>query len=260
MMDSTGLVRRYDERGGRWVRLVLHAPRGNLLSLAMVCALGDTLDAAFRRPGLQWLTLEGAASEFSWGADIAEHRPDAMRTVLPATHHVVRQLLGAPVPTAALVRGRCLGGGFELALCCDDILAASDAMFGCPEVKVGAFPPIAALLLPPRVGASRASRAIVTGDQQGAEYWHDAGLVSLVPPEGDLYLAAREWFDSRLAPKSAVALAHASRASRLLLRTQVEPLIDQVERQYLDELLPTHDATEGVDAFLQKRRPEWRDR
>ncbi len=258
-MDPTELVRRYDERGGRWVRLVLQAPRGNLLSLAMVRALADTLDAALRRPGLRWLTLEGAEAEFSWGADIAEHRPDAMRTVLPATHAVVRQLLQAPVPTAALVQGRCLGGGFELALCCDDILATSDAVFGCPEVKVGAFPPIAALLLPLRVGASRAARAVVTGDQQSAAYWHEAGLVSLVPPEGDLHLASREWFDSRLAPTSAVALAHATRASRLLLRAQVEPLIDQVERQYLDELLLTHDAAEGVDAFLAKRRPEWRD-
>ena len=123
-----------------------------------------------------------------------------------------------------------------------------------PEVDVGAFPPIGALLLPLRVGASRAGRAIVTGNQQTAEYWHEAGLVSLVPRGHDLLASAGEWFDSRLAGKSAIALSHAARAARALVRTQVEPLIAQLERGYLDELLATHDAVEGVDAWLAKRR------
>ena len=254
------LVTRIDERGGRWIRLVLDAPRGNLLSLAMVEALRDALQTAAGVAGLRWLTVEGAAGEFSFGADLKEHRPEPMRQVLPATHAMLRQWLAVPVPTAALVEGRCLGGAFELALCCDDVLAASSATFGCPEVKIGAFAPIGALLLPLRAGASRAGRAIVTGDQQSAEYWHQAGLVSLVPPGHDLVESAREWFDSRLAGKSAVALGHAARATRVLLRAQAEPLIDQLERQYLDELLTTHDAVEGVEAWLAKRPPHWEDR
>ena len=256
----SGLIERVDERGGRWIRLVLNARRGNLLSLAMVRALGAALTAAAVVPGLRWLTVEGADGEFSFGADLDEHRAEPMRTVLPETHGMLRQWLSIPVPTAALVEGRCLGGGFELALCCDDILAASDATFGCPEVDVGAFPPIGALLLPLRVGASRASRAIVTGDHQSADYWHEAGLVSLVPPGHDVRASAGEWFDRRLAGKSAVALAHAARASRALLRAQAEPLIEALERQYLDELLGTHDAEEGVAAFFEKRAARWQDR
>lgn len=259
MSGSRDLVSRIDERKGRWVRLVLNRPRGNLLALDMVRALRDAL-AGVSVTSLRWLTIEGAGGEFSWGADLREHRPQPMRTVLPATHALLRDLLAVPVPTAALVEGRCLGGGFELALCCDDILAASDAAFGCPEVKVGAFAPIAALLLPLRVGASRASRAIITGDRQSADYWHQAGLVSLVPPGLDLRQSAGEWFDSRLAGSSAVALAHASRATRAWVRAQAEPLIDALERQYLGELLASHDAVEGVEAFLQKRTPRWQDR
>jgi cyclohexa-1,5-dienecarbonyl-CoA hydratase len=253
-------VDRIDERDGRWIRLVLNAPRGNLLTHAMVVALSDALQAATMVPGLRWLTIEGAAGEFSFGADLHEHRPEPMRSVLPATHALLRQWLVAPVPTAALVEGRCLGGGFELALCCDDILASTEAVFGCPEVKVGAFPPIGALLLPLRVGASRAARAIITGDQQPADYWHQAGLVSLVPPGRALQAAAGEWFDSRLAGKSAVALSHAARATRAVVRSQVEPLVRTLEAQYLDELLLTHDAVEGVDAWLEKRNPRWEDR
>lgn len=238
----------------------MSSPPGNLLSLRMVRELDQALDVAATQHGLCWLTIEGAGGEFSFGADLNEHRPEPMRTVLPATHAMLRKLLALPVPTAALVDGRCLGGGFELALCCDDILAGNGAGFGCPEINVGAFAPIASLLLPLRVGGARASRALVAGGQQSAAYWQRAGLVSMVRPGGDLHASAGQWFDRRLAGKSAVALGHAARASRLVVRTQIEPLIDRLERQYLDELLATDDAAEGVAAWLEKRAPRWRDR
>ena len=136
------LVRSIAERGGHWIRIVMDAPRGNLLSLRMVRDLDQALDAAVTGRGVRWLTIEGAGGEFSFGADLKEHRPEPMRTVLPATHALLRRWLAVPVPTAALVEGRCLGGGFELALCCDDILAHGRATFGCPEVNVAAFAPI----------------------------------------------------------------------------------------------------------------------
>ncbi len=130
-----------DEADGHWRRLVLEAPPGNVLSLTMVRALGEALAQAATVSGLRWLTVEGAAGEFSYGASIPEHLPEPMREVLPATHAVLRALLAFPAPTAALVEGRCLGGGFELALCCDDILTSAAATFGLPEVALGAYPP-----------------------------------------------------------------------------------------------------------------------
>lgn len=256
----TALVRSIAERKGRWIRIIMDAPRGNLLSRQMVRDLDQALDAALARPGLRWLTIEGAGGEFSFGADLEEHRPEPMRTVLPETHALLRKWLSAPVPTAALVEGRCLGGGFELALCCDDILAHGRATFGCPEINVAAFAPIASLLLPLRVGASRATRTLVAGGHQPAEYWHRAGLVSLVAPGHDLRPSAARWFDQRLAGKSAVALGHAVRAARTLVWAHVEPHLDRLERQYLDELLLTADAAEGVNAWLEKRAPRWKDR
>ncbi len=252
------LVRTQASRDGAWRRIQLNAPPGNLLSLEVIRALGGALHELESTPGIKWLTIEGAGEEFSFGARIQEHEPGLMATVLPETHRVIRQVLAFPAPTAALVNGRCLGGGFELALACDDILATDAATFGLPEIRLAAFPPVAAALLPLRVGASRATRAIVTGQLQPAGYWHDAGLLSMVAPTASLLEAAGAWFDTHLSPHSAVALSHAVAAARLTLRAQAEPALDRAERDYLGGLLKTHDAAEGVQAWIDKRAPNWK--
>jgi cyclohexa-1,5-dienecarbonyl-CoA hydratase len=254
----SALVDTLSARDGAWRRLILNSPRGNLLSLEMVRALGAAIHALEAERGLKWLTIEGCGGEFSFGARIQEHVPEMMGTVLRETHAVFKRLLAFPAPTAALVEGRCLGGGFELALACDDIIATDDAVFGLPEIKLASFPPAAAALLPLRVGASRATRAIVTGQAQAAQYWHDAGLVSVAGPQASLLDAASAWFDAQLSPHSAVALAHAAAAARLTVRAQAEPALDRAERDYLVGLVTTDDAIEGVQAFLEKRKPRWR--
>jgi cyclohexa-1,5-dienecarbonyl-CoA hydratase len=252
-------VRVVQEAGGGWRRLVLDAPPGHILTLEVVRQLIAAVDDAQSTRGLRWLTIEGTGGQFSYGASIPEHVPALMRDLLPSVHALFRAVLAFPAPTAALVDGRCLGGGFELALCCDDIIATAAASFGLPEIKLGAFPPAGAALLPIRVGASRASRAIVTGDSQPAAYWHDAGLVSLVPESLTLEAAARGWFERHLATLSAEALAHAALAAREVWRPAVERAIVSTEGRYLNELVATHDASEGVRAWLEKRPPEWRD-
>lgn len=256
---SGPLVRVIDEAGGTWRRLRLDAPPGHILSLAMVQTLNMALGDAAQRPGLKWLTIEGSRGQFSYGASIPEHLPARMAEVLPAMHELMRRVLDFPAPTAALVGGRCLGGGFELALCCDSIVATGDARLGLPEIKLAAFPPVAAALLPVRVGATMASRAVITGDALPASYWHQAGLVSVVPETATLYEAAFCWFARYLAPRPAVALRHAARATRAVWRPQVEQAIVENERRYLDELLASPDAEEGVRAWMESRPPRWRE-
>jgi cyclohexa-1,5-dienecarbonyl-CoA hydratase len=248
------------ERDGTWLRIALAAPPGNVLSLALVEQLRHVIAGARDRPTLKWLTIESAGKDFSFGASIPEHLPEHMPRVLPESHRLLKDLLAFPAATAALVKGRCLGGGFELALACDDIIATPDARFALPEIQLGAFPPAAAALLPPRVGASRATRAIVTGEVRLVEYWHGAGLVSMVAPQASLFSAAQDWFDRYLAPRSAVALSHAAQASRLTLRAQAEPALDAAEAQYLHQLLKTADAAEGIHAWIDKRPPQWKNR
>jgi cyclohexa-1,5-dienecarbonyl-CoA hydratase len=255
----SALVEVVSSRNGAWRRIVLGGGRGNLLSLDLIHALGEALHAMESERGIKWLTIEGAGGEFSYGARIQEHTPEMMATVLPATHRIIKRLLAFPAATASLVDGRCLGGGFELALACDDIIATESATFGLPEIRLAAFAPAAAAILPLRVGASRAARAIVTGQIQGAQYWHEAGLLSMVAPQSSLLDAAAAWFDAQLSPHSAVAMSHAVAAARLTLRAQAEPALEAAERDYLGGLLKTADATEGVNAWLEKRSPNWKD-
>lgn len=257
-MNNDRLVQVLSGRDGAWRRVIIGGGRGNLLSLDLVQAIGDALHDLESERGIKWVTFEGSGGEFSYGAKIQGHTPEMMQTVLPETHRLIKRILTFPAPTAALVEGRCLGGGFELAMACDDIIATDSTVFGLPEIRLAAFPPVAAALLPLKVGASRATRAIVTGQTQTATYWHDAGLISMVAPQSSLLNAAEGWFDQHLSRYSSVALAHAAAAARLTVRAQAEPALDQAERDYLSGLLKTKDAIEGVNAFLEKRTPNWR--
>ncbi len=239
------------------MRIILDQPPGNLLSLHMIRALARVLETSARPR--KWITFEGAGDNFCFGATIQEHVRGPMEQVLVETHGLFRHILALPAPTAALVQGRCLGGGFELALTCDAVIAVGDAVMGLPEIRLGAFPPAGAALLPLRVGASRAA-AVITGEALSAGEWRKAGLIETLAPPGELIESAGRWFDSHLAPRSAVALAAAATSSRLALRSIAEPALAAAEKLYLDRVLPTADAAEGVRAFIDKRLPRWKDR
>ncbi|HSC28177.1 MAG TPA: enoyl-CoA hydratase/isomerase family protein [Vicinamibacterales bacterium] len=240
--------------------LRLFHPKGNIITAEIVEALGSALQTVGENPHLKLVTLEGAGTDFSYGASVPEHRADVIGSVLPAMHALIDDLLHVPAVTAAVVRGRCLGGGFELALACDFIFAAEDATFGLPEISLGVFPPAASALLPLRVGAASATRAILTGESRPAAEWRDRGLLELVVPAAELDAAVDRWFERHLGPKSAAALRYAAAAARAGLVAQVRATLPVVERLYLTELMRTHDAVEGIDAFMQKRPPRWLDR
>jgi cyclohexa-1,5-dienecarbonyl-CoA hydratase len=238
----------------------LYDVKGNCLTLAMVQALRAALEPLAENPHLKLVTIEGEGADFSFGASIPEHAPDRIREVLPAMHQLLRDLLDVPAVTAAVVRGRCLGGGLELALACDFLFAADDAVLGLPEIDLGVFPPAAAALLPWKVGASRASRAILTGALLSAHEWRQMGLIELTAPASGLSAAVDAWFDAKLAPKSAIALQYASLAARACVAGHFNEEISGLERLYLDDLMRTADAAEGIAAFIEKRAPKWLDR
>jgi cyclohexa-1,5-dienecarbonyl-CoA hydratase len=234
--------------------------KGNCLTAAMVAALRAALEPLGENPHLKLVTFEGEGSEFSFGASIPEHAPDRIREVLPAMHQLLGDVLDVPAPTAAIVRGRCLGGGFELALACDFIVASDDAVLGLPEIQLGVFPPAASALLPWKIGAPRAARAILTGAVLPARDWQQMGLIELLSPAGELAAAVDAWFEAQLAPKSAAALRYASLAARETTAAHFKAAIATLERLYLDDLMRTADAAEGIAAFMEKRPPDWRDR
>jgi len=237
----------------------LFHPKGNIITLEMIEALAEGLVALGGETHLKLITIEGDGEDFSFGASIPEHAPGEIERVLPEAHRLTLALLDAPAPTAAVVRGRCFGGGFEIALACDLIFASQSATFGLPEVALGVFPPAAAALLPHRVGTARATRAILSGASTSAADWHLAGLVEVVVADSDLDQTIDRWFAGHLAPKSASALRYAARAARATLQRQVAAILPELERLYLNDVMRTQDAREGLAAFLEKRVPHWTD-
>jgi len=239
-------------------QLVIERPKANIVSLAVIGDLRGAL-ARVSGPHVRLVTIEGAGDHFSFGAAVDEHVPATIDRVLAALGDLVRDLLALPAPTAAVVRGRCLGGGFEIALACDFLFAADTAVLGVPEVSLGVFPPLAAAILPVRVGASRAADVVITGEPRGVPFWQAAGLVARTAPAADLERAVDDFFRAHLAPRSAVALSAAAAASRLAVRHQIDVALPALERLYLDDLMRTDDATEGIAAFMEKRQPRWSD-
>jgi cyclohexa-1,5-dienecarbonyl-CoA hydratase len=237
----------------------LFHPKGNIITAEMIRAFGQSLETIAENPHLKLVTIEGVGADFSFGASIPEHAPGEIGRVLPAAHALIYALLDLPVVTAALVRGRCLGGGFEIALACDLIFAEQSAVFGLPEVTLGVFPPAASALLPVRIGTARATSAIVTGKARPASDWHAAGLLEAVVPDGALDGEVDRWFEAQLRWKSGTALRYATAAARLSLRQHVRAVLPELEQLYLKDLMQTHDAGEGIAAFLDKRSPKWTD-
>jgi len=238
----------------------LFHPKGNIITEEMIAALGQALETLAQNPHLKLVTFEGAGADFSFGASIPEHAPGEIGRVLPQAHALIHALMDLPAVTAAVVRGRCLGGGFEIALACDFIFAERSAVFGLPEIALGVFPPAASALLPPRIGTARATSAILTGKTiSSADAWQ-SGLLEFVADDGTVDAAVDRWFDAYLRKKSAAALRHAAAAARLSLRQHVTAILPELEGLYLNDLMRTEDAAEGIAAFLGKREPRWIDR
>ncbi len=245
---------------GALLRVVLDEPRANVLSMEMMREIGASLDAHASDPDLRLVVLRGAGGNFSFGASVPEHRRESAPAMLAAFHALVRRVARFPIPVACLVEGRCLGGAFELALASHFVFATEDASFACPEIKLGVFPPVLAVLGPRRLGGALAERMLLTGAPLDAAGARACGFVAHVLPPGsdpDAWLAT--WFAETLAPLSPFSLREATRVARAGsgLSASLEGPLAEAERAYVERLLPSHDGNEGIDAFLAKRAPKW---
>lgn len=235
-------------------------PKGNIITDELVGQLRQALEDLSQSTSLRLLVIEGEGRDFSFGANIPEHAPGTIEQSLPLFHGLILDLLAMPVPTAAVVRGRCVGGGFEIALACDFIFASDDATFALPEIKLGVFAPVATVLLPKRVGLAAATSALLTGGSRTAAEWKSLGLIELVAPADGLTSSVDAWFNATLARHSAEALRYAVRGLRAPISEAAAREIPEIERLYLNDVMRSHDAKEGIEAFLEKRAPRWRDR
>lgn len=238
-------------------RLTLDRPPINILSIAMLREILAMLTEAAADESLKALVLSAEGKMFSAGVDVADHTAEKVAELIPLFDQVCVSLAGFPAPTVAVVQGSALGGGFELVSCCDLVVASEDAHFGQPEIKLGVIPPIAALRLPRHIGARRAAEILLTGEPLDAVEAVRVGLINRAVPASQLD-ATVEIVIRTLTGLSAAALRACKRAMRLGVDEWVG--LEAVERLYLEELMATQDAQEGLAAFLEKRPPVWTDR
>ncbi|MDH3497487.1 MAG: enoyl-CoA hydratase-related protein [Gemmatimonadota bacterium] len=234
-------------------RLVLAHPPVNILTRAVLGDLRAQLDEWATRPDVRVLLLTADGKHFSAGADVGEHLPPAHEQLIPEFVATVRSLAAFPVPTVAGVRGRCLGGGFELVQAIDLMVAGEGATFGQPEILLGVIPPAACALLPALVGRGAAAELVFTGEAIDAPRAARLGLVQRVVPDAEVDEAAL-LLAGLVARHSRAALVCAKRA---LATGGSDPALDAAERVYLAELMRSADAVEGLHAFLEKRTPAW---
>jgi cyclohexa-1,5-dienecarbonyl-CoA hydratase len=252
---STEAVRFQDADGARWI--TLDRPPVNVLDIAAIEGLAAALADLDGRRDLKAVVLGSAIPRtFSAGADVRDHARERVGAMLEAFHAVFRRLHALPQATVAAVDGTCLGGGCELAASCDIVLATARSVFGQPEIDVGCFPPVAAVLLP-RLAPRAAAEFVLTGAPIGAAEAARVGLVSRVVD--DLEAETRRVV-RLLTGKSAAVLGLARRAMREGEHGSFGDALARVERLYLQELVPTEDMEEGVRAFTEKRPPRWKDR
>ena len=244
---------------GPVARILLKRPPVNVLNIEMMKEINEALKLVQATSGLRVLVFQAEGKFFSAGVDVAEHTKDKVREMIEVFHDIFNNLNKVKVPTVALCAGPALGGGCEVALWCDFVLASEKAKFGQPEIKVGVFPPIAAYLLPNTIPMKYAAEMLLTGDTYTSAEMKAMGLVNRVFPD-DKFQAEAEAFLEKITSNSAVVLEMTKKAMLAAKGKSYDQAMPDIEHIYLNKLMGTEDASEGLKAFMEKRKPVWKDK
>ena len=240
-------------------RVTLDRPPLHILDLPTIREYSAALSRVERDRAV--VCILGAAGDkaFSVGVDIADHTREKVPAMLEQFHGLIRKVRRLECVTIAAVRGVALGGGFELALACDMIVAEEGATFGVPEIWLGCFPPVAAAVLPRHLAPQKAYEIVLSGEPITAAEATQMGLVNALAARGKLE-ETLDRFVARFTEKSGAALRVAKRALRVSEDAAFGAALEAIERLYLDDLMRTRDAEEGIQAFIERRQPKWEDR
>jgi cyclohexa-1,5-dienecarbonyl-CoA hydratase len=245
------------EKKERVSRITVDRPPLNVLDIPLLLELDATLASCANESETDVLVIQGAGQKaFSAGVDIRDHTREKVPEMLDVVHGVIRKLFAAPQVTIAAVQGVCLGGGCELATCCDFVLASEDSSFATPEIQVGCYPPVALARFAFLIGYHRAAEMILTGRRFSAREALDMGLISRVLP-GDQLEAGVESLLEDLLGKSGAVLRVTVKGLRELSLKGFSAALARSEQLYREELLRTHDVEEGIRAFVEKRKARW---
>jgi cyclohexa-1,5-dienecarbonyl-CoA hydratase len=237
-------------------RITLRHPPRNVIDVPMMDELVLALEEIDAREDISIVLLGGDSKTFSAGVDVAAHTPDKVGAMLTRFHSVIRTFLATRKVTIASVHGHCLGGGAELAMVCDIVYTTRLAQWGFPEIKLGCYPPVACTALAAVVGHKHAAELILTGRSISGEEAAQIGLVTRAVGESDLSAVVDECV-GRLSRRSPAALALAKKALYAWDAMHFDKGLARAEKIYLEELMNTEDAREGIRAFMEKREPKW---
>ena len=244
----------------RVARITLARPPLNVLNIAMMREIGRALSESAQREVVAIVfDADKNSRAFSAGVAIEEHVEETIYQMLDSFHAIFRQLDQIAKPAIALVDGAALGGGCELVAACDIVIASDRSRFGQPEIKLGVFPPVAAVLLPRVIGEKRARELILTGEIIDATEASRLGLCNHVVPPAHLEAKLLEVL-SKLKELSGTSLQFTRQALDLGRGRSLDAALSEQENMYLHELMKTADANEGIKAFMEKRKPVWRNR
>lgn len=238
--------------------IVLSREPLNWLNIEMMEEINSALDS-FKNQNLKILLIKADGKAFSVGVEVAEHMGGLAEKMIEVFHGMFRRMDELGAPSIAVVDGAALGGGCELAIYCDMVLASERAKFGQPEIQVGVFPPIAALVMPRVMGRKKAMELILTGDTIAAKEAYALGLVNHVFPVDALQTEV-EKFIGKFKNLSGVVLKSTRKACLVGLSDDPKKGLKDIEHVYLEELMKTDDAMEGLNAFLEKRKPQWKEK
>jgi cyclohexa-1,5-dienecarbonyl-CoA hydratase len=241
---------------GAGFKIILNAPKGNILDIEMMKEIHEALDKLSSKKDLKLIIFAGAGENFSYGASVKDHTKTKAKEMLSLFHGIFYKLIDLSVLTAAEVKGQCLGGAMELVAFSNFVFADPETRFAQPEIQLGVFPPPACLILPLRIGQARADEIILTGRSIRAGWAREIGLVTEVTSELSSHLEA--WAKQEILPKSAASLRYSLKAARYMFNQTIKEKLPIIEKIYLEQLMATYDANEGIASFLEKRKPVWR--
>lgn len=239
--------------------LTLDHPPLNILTRAVLGEYREAMKNLANAPALRVVRLVATGRHFSAGADVGEHLPPEYAELIPEFAETIEAIAAFPLPVVAGVRGRCLGGGFELAQAADVVVAGEGASFGQPEILLGVTAPAACVLLPRRIGYGDAAALLFTGDPIPAARAKELGFVHAIVADEAVDEEALA-LARKIARHSAAALRETKRALREAAAMPRAEALRWTARAYVHDLMTGHDALEGLKAFLEKRPAEWRHR
>ena len=241
------------------VTILLDDGKGNVLDHIMMEELQNTFNSFAENKDLKLIVLEGAGKHFSFGASVEEHQKEFAGTMLKTFHQLFYSLRDLFIPVLSKVSGQCLGGGMELVLMGNFIFADKTAKFGQPEIVLGVFPPPASILLPEKIGLAKAEDLLLTGKTITADEAMSLGLLNAVFEDKEaLHSGVNAWIEKNILPKSASSLRYAVKAVRAKMNHVLTNFLPQLESMYVNQLMQTEDANEGIASFLEKRKPVWK--